>query len=143
VPEDDADAMESAEVMNERSGGGPQTFVQRRFFQGPPHPVARRLHAGDEVAGFTVLEVPGHTQGHVAYWRESDRTLVAGDVFFNLNPLTGRPGLRPPPDAFNEDTARNHESMRKLAALEPAVICFGHGPPLRDPAKLHALADSV
>jgi hydroxyacylglutathione hydrolase len=143
VPENDADAMESEEVMNERSGGGAQTFVQRTFFQGPAHPVARRLSEGDEVGGFTVLETPGHTQGHVAYWRESDRTLVAGDVFFNLHPLTGRPGLRPPPNAFNEDTERNHQSMKRLAELEPAVVCFGHGPPLRDPAKLRALADSV
>jgi hydroxyacylglutathione hydrolase len=31
------------------------TFVQRHFWTGPPHPVARALHEGDEVAGFTVL----------------------------------------------------------------------------------------
>jgi len=132
VGEDDADAMESAEVMAERTGGGLQTLVQRTFFVGPPHPVARRLREGDEVAGFTVLETPGHTRGHVAYWREADRTLVAGDVFFNVNPLTGRPGLGPPPDGFNEDTESNREAMRRLAALDPEVVVFGHGPPLRD-----------
>jgi glyoxylase-like metal-dependent hydrolase (beta-lactamase superfamily II) len=33
---------------------------------------------------------------------------------------------------------RNRESARKLAALEPSVVCFGHGAPLRDPAKLRA-----
>jgi hydroxyacylglutathione hydrolase len=136
VGADDADAMESAEVMAQRTGAGVETWVQRTFWLGPPHPVAKRLREGDEVGGFTVLETPGHTDGHVAYWRESDRTLVAGDVFFNLHPLTGRAGLRPPPDAFNMDTERNRESMRKLAALEPAVVCFGHGPPLRDPGAL-------
>jgi glyoxylase-like metal-dependent hydrolase (beta-lactamase superfamily II) len=118
-------------------GTGADTFVQRRFFLGPPHPVARRLREGDEVAGFTVLEVPGHTPGHVAFWRESDRTLIAGDVFFNV------PNLRPPPAGFNDDTARNRESMRRLAALEPAVAVFGHGPPLRDPAKLQALVERL
>ena len=132
VGENDADAMESAEVMAERSGGGPETLVQRTLFTGPPHPVARRLREGDDVAGFTVLDTPGHTRGHVAYWREADRTLVAGDVFFNVNPLTGRPGLRPPPDGFNDDTEGNRESMRRLAALDPEVVVFGHGPPLRD-----------
>jgi len=132
VGENDADAMESAEVMAERSGGGLETLVQRTLFTGPPHPVARRLREGDDVAGFTVLETPGHTRGHVAYWREADRTLVAGDVFFNVNPLTGRPGLRPPPDGFNDDTEGNRESMRRLAALDPEVVVFGHGPPLRD-----------
>jgi glyoxylase-like metal-dependent hydrolase (beta-lactamase superfamily II) len=134
---DDADAMEDAGVMQQRMGTGADTFVQRRFFLGPPHPVARRLREGDEVAGFTVLEVPGHTPGHVAFWRESDRTLIAGDVFFNV------PNLRPPPAGFNDDTARNRESMRRLAALEPAVAVFGHGPPLRDPAKLQALVERL
>jgi hydroxyacylglutathione hydrolase len=143
VGEDDADAMERDDVMRERVGTGAATFVQRRFFMGPPHPVARRLREGDEVAGFQVLETPGHTRGHVAYWRESDRTLIAGDVFFNLNPLTGRRGVRPPPEAFNDDTARNRAAMRRLAALEPAVTCFGHGPPLRDPTRLDALIASL
>jgi hydroxyacylglutathione hydrolase len=132
VGEEDADAMESAEVMDARDRGRAATLVQRTLWKGPSHPVARRLREGDEVAGFRVLATPGHTRGHVAYWREFDRTLVAGDVFFNVNPVTGRPSLRPPPDAFNEDTARNRESMRRLAALDPAVVCFGHGPPLRD-----------
>jgi hypothetical protein len=30
------------------------------------------------------------------------------------------------------------ESARKLAALEPQLLCFGHGAPLRDPKKLTA-----
>jgi glyoxylase-like metal-dependent hydrolase (beta-lactamase superfamily II) len=47
-----------------------------------PHPVERRLREGDEVAGLTVLDVPGHSPGHVAYWRKSDRTLICGDVLF-------------------------------------------------------------
>jgi glyoxylase-like metal-dependent hydrolase (beta-lactamase superfamily II) len=30
----------------------------------------------------------------------------------------------------------NRRSMRKLAALEPELVCFGHGRPLRNPHKL-------
>jgi hydroxyacylglutathione hydrolase len=100
--------------------------------------VTQRLREGDEVAGFLVLETPGHTPGHVAFWRESDRTLIAGDVFFN-----GPAGAAAPPAAFNDDTARNHESMPRLAALEPRVVVFGHGPPLRDPRKLRDLVDRL
>lgn len=104
-----------------------------RRLPGPPgHPVARRLAEGDEVAGFRVLEVPGHSAGHVAYWREADRTLVLGDVLFNLNLRNFRPGLNEPPRVFTPDPARNRESARKVAALEPALVCFGHGPPTRD-----------
>jgi glyoxylase-like metal-dependent hydrolase (beta-lactamase superfamily II) len=116
------------------------TFVQRRFWVGPPHPVARALVEGDEVAGFTVLETPGHSPGHVAFWREGDRVLILGDVLNNMNLLTGRPGLHEPPAAFTPDPPRNRDSARRLAELRPRLACFGHGPPLRDPG---AFADFV
>jgi glyoxylase-like metal-dependent hydrolase (beta-lactamase superfamily II) len=112
------------------------TFVQRRFWVGPPHPVARVLVEGDDVAGFTVLETPGHSPGHVAYWRESDRVLILGDVLNNMNLLTGIPGLHEPPAAFTPDPPRNRASARRLAELRPRLSCFGHGPPLRDPGRL-------
>jgi hydroxyacylglutathione hydrolase len=114
----------------------PKLFV--KMFVGPPHPVARQLHEGDVVAGFTVLDVPGHSAGHIAFWREADRALVCGDVFTNINVLTGLPGLHEPLPALTPDPARNRESMRRLAALAPALACFGHGAPLRDPGKLSA-----
>jgi glyoxylase-like metal-dependent hydrolase (beta-lactamase superfamily II) len=72
----------------------------------------------------------------VAYWRESDRTLILGDVLNNMNVLSGVPGLREPPRVFTPDPQRNRASARRLAALEPELVCFGHGPPLRDPGEL-------
>lgn len=114
----------------------PDHFMPRlsgKAFSGPGHPVDRPLREGDEVGpGFTVLDVPGHSPGHVAFWRESDRTLLLGDVLFGQHPLLGIRQLRQPPDFFTPDPAQNRESARKLAALEPALVCFGHGPPLRD-----------
>ena len=121
----------------------PRPQISLRLFGGPGHPVDRALREGDEVGGFTVLEVPGHSPGHVAYWRESDRSLVCGDVFFGLHPLTGRPGVHEPPDFFTPDVPRNRESARRLAALEPALVCFGHGPPLRDTRKLVEFAEAL
>jgi hydroxyacylglutathione hydrolase len=91
--------------------------------------VARTLAEGDELgAGFTVLDVPGHSPGHVAFWRESDGVLIAGDVFFNMHVLTTAPGLRQPPGPFTSDPAQNRDSERKLAAIGPTVAGFGHGP---------------
>ena len=110
----------------------PINRVMHRLMSGPGHPVERPLREGDEVAGFTVLEVPGHSAGHLAYWRETDRALVLGDVVNNMDVRTGIPGLHQPPDAFTPDPARNRMSARRLAALEPALVCFGHGPPLHD-----------
>jgi glyoxylase-like metal-dependent hydrolase (beta-lactamase superfamily II) len=136
----DAEAVETGDVA---AGDSPITGLIGRLWPGLAHPVARRLHEGDDVAGFTVLDTPGHSAGHVSYWRESDRTLICGDVFTNVNFITGIPGLHEPPETFTPDPARNRESMRRLAALEPKLVCFGHGPPLRDPAKLRAFASTL
>jgi glyoxylase-like metal-dependent hydrolase (beta-lactamase superfamily II) len=98
-------------------------------------PVTRTLADGDELtAGFTVFDTPGHSPGHVSFWREADRTLICGDVFFNMHLLTTIPGLHQPPDLFTPDPAENRRSERRLAALEPATVGFGHGPVLRDDA---------
>jgi hydroxyacylglutathione hydrolase len=95
----------------------------------PSVPVARELREGDELAaGFTVLDTPGHSPGHVCFWRESDRVLVCGDVFFNMHLVTTAPGLRQPPGPFTPDPERNRRSERRLAELGPEVAGFGHGP---------------
>jgi hydroxyacylglutathione hydrolase len=132
----DVPAMETPGGIKNSQAPGWLNRFQARYWTGPPHPVARALKEGDEVAGFTVLEVPGHAPGHVAYWRESDRVLILGDVLNNVNLRTGVTGLHEPPAVFTPDPPRNRESARRLAALEPALAMFGHGAPLRDPRKL-------
>jgi glyoxylase-like metal-dependent hydrolase (beta-lactamase superfamily II) len=141
-PAGDADAMEQG-TIREQQPAHPINRLSARAFMGPPHPVARRLREGDEVAGFTVLEVPGHSAGHVAYWRERDRVLILGDVVTNMDTSTGFPGLHEPKPYYTPDPARNRASARRLAALEPELACFGHGRPLRDPAKLRAFVATL
>jgi hydroxyacylglutathione hydrolase len=108
---------------------------QQRFFAGPGVPVGRVLREGDELAGFEVLEVPGHSPGHLAFWRASDRVLMLGDVVTNENVWLGLPGLHEPPPVFTPDPARNRDSARRLADLHPALILFAHGQPLSDGAR--------
>jgi glyoxylase-like metal-dependent hydrolase (beta-lactamase superfamily II) len=101
----------------------------------PGAPIARTLAEGDQLAaGFTVLDTPGHSPGHLSFWREADRTLICGDVFFNMKLLTTIPGLHQPPSLFTPNPAQNRESERRLAALEPQTVGFGHGPVSRDNA---------
>jgi hydroxyacylglutathione hydrolase len=107
------------------------------------HPVARGLREGDTVADFTVLETPGHSPGHVSYWRESDRTLICGDVFFGCNPFLLLSGLREPPTLLTFDPEQNRGSARRLAELQPLLTCFGHGPPLRNPNTLTAFTATL
>ena len=133
VPERDADAAEDPVLIGRRQ---PDNFLAQFFvraFTGPAHPVDRRLQDGDEVAGFRVIDAPGHSAGHVVYWREPDRVLVVGDVLANIDTLTGLPGLREPKALLTPDPERNRESILVLRGLEPALVLFGHGAPLRDP----------
>jgi hydroxyacylglutathione hydrolase len=110
---------------------------------GPVHPVARRLNEGDEVADFQVLDTPGHTAGHIAFWRESDGTLIVGDVLWNFQFAGGRPGLTQPIPLVNWDSAVNRDSARRLAALEPALVCFGHGPAMRDTRRFVQVVEAL
>ncbi len=139
----DADAAENPKLIGERQPNHPLAQIFAKTMTGPAHPVDRQLGEGDEVAGFQVLDVPGHSAGHVAFWRESDRVLVAGDVFNSANPLTGIPGLRLPYDFFTPDPVRNRESAKRLGTLEPSLVLLGHGPPLRDTAKFVAFCEKL
>lgn len=111
-------------------------------WEGPPHPVTRVLAEGDEVAGFRVIHAPGHAPSEVIFFRDSDRVAICGDVVNTMNLVTTRPGIQEPPDAFSLDPARNRESIKLLASLEPSLICAGHGPPSRDLEGLKRLAAS-
>ena len=59
-------------------------------------------------------------------------------MFTNIDTVTGLPGLHEPKSFFTPDPERNRQSMRRLAELEPELVCFGHGRPLRDPARLRS-----
>jgi glyoxylase-like metal-dependent hydrolase (beta-lactamase superfamily II) len=140
VGEDDVDAAENPELIDERQPDNWLAGLMQKMFAGPGHPVDRALREGDEVAGFQVLDVPGHSAGHVAFWRESDRVLIAGDVVNTMHPFTMVRGVREPLDSFTPDKAQNRKSIKRIAELEPALLLVGHGPPVRDPQKLHDLA---
>ena len=144
VGEADADAAENPKLIGERQ---PKSVPAQFFFRtctGPAHPVDRKLHEGDEVAGFKVLHVPGHSAGHVAFWRESDRVLVAGDVFNTMHPILQFPrGIRLPPDYFTPDPARNREQAKRLGQLEPNLLLVGHGPPLRDTKRIVEFCEAL
>jgi hydroxyacylglutathione hydrolase len=114
----------------------PLSRLGLRFWAGPGRKVDRALREGDDVAGFQVLDVPGHSPGHVAYWRESDGVLILGDVLNSINVMTGIRGLHEPPPFFTADPEENRRSARRLAQLEPKLALFGHGPPLRDTRRL-------
>jgi hydroxyacylglutathione hydrolase len=80
--------------------------------------IAHRLSQGDEIAvpgldlRFRVIDVPGHTAGHIAYYGEG--VLFCGDTLFSCG--CGR--------LFEGTAAQMHESLSRLAALPPETLVF-------------------
>jgi hydroxyacylglutathione hydrolase len=135
VGETDVPLAEDLEAMRASQAPHPLNRMIMKYWVGPARKVDRQLREGDEVAGFKVLDVPGHSPGHIAYWRESDRVLILGDVLNNMDVITGRPGLKDPKPYFTHDPAQNRRSAKRLGQLEPKLVLFGHGAPLRDTRK--------
>jgi glyoxylase-like metal-dependent hydrolase (beta-lactamase superfamily II) len=91
---------------------------------------------GDEVAGFRVIHFPGHAPGLIGLWRESDRVAIVSDVVYLIDSTRMGKSLPAgeasvPHPAWGWDHAKAKESVRRLAGLEPALVCTGHDKPLR------------
>jgi hydroxyacylglutathione hydrolase len=137
----DAAAISSGRVD---SHGSPLVNrLQRTLAPVAAHPVSRTLGEGDLVAGFEVLEVPGHSPGALAFWRRRDRVLVCGDVVANFGLHPARPRLVLAPAALSSDYEQNLRSARRLAGLRPRLACFGHGFAVTDPGRFAAALDQV
>jgi glyoxylase-like metal-dependent hydrolase (beta-lactamase superfamily II) len=132
--ESEVEAMESGD-LSQQIPANLITKFQAQFWTGAGHPVERDLREGDNLGDFTVIETPGHSPGHLSFWRERDRLLLIGDAARNINFLNLQTELGEPPALFTVDAAQNRQSLRKLAALNPKLILFGHGQPLTDGGK--------
>jgi glyoxylase-like metal-dependent hydrolase (beta-lactamase superfamily II) len=86
------------------------------------------LRAGDTVAGWDVLEVPGHADGHLALLR--DGVLVSGDHV--LDPIS--PAVGSYPDSRPDPLGDYLDSLRRTIELAPRIALPGHGEPIEDPA---------
>ncbi len=118
-------------------------FSHRFVWDGGPVHIDGTVREGDELAGFTVVDLPGHAPGLIALWRERDRVALVSDCIY-VTDMHGKP--QPPAvplDSYNLDTEQAKRSIAKLAAFRPAVVCPGHLGPLTGPdvvAQLEAAA---
>jgi hydroxyacylglutathione hydrolase len=102
-----------------------------RAWDGGAVTVAGTVQEGDDVAGFTVIELPGHAPGLIGLYRESDGLALVSDCFYTLNILTTiKGGPRIPHPAFNNDTLAASRSIAKLAEIGPASAWPGHANPV-------------
>ncbi|QKR00311.1 MBL fold metallo-hydrolase [Metallosphaera tengchongensis] len=78
------------------------------------------LRGGEDLAGFKVIHVPGHTPGHIALYNGED--LVVGDA---MRGIGGEP--TPPLEFFSWDYELSLASFRKLSSIPAKVIVPFHG----------------
>ena len=96
--------------------------------------------------GWRWVHTPGHSVGHVSFWRERDRALVVGDAFVTVAgesayaTATQASEMHGPPRYFTHDWQAAERSVAALAALEPALAVTGHGRAVHGEALRTALA---
>ncbi|HUJ76739.1 MAG TPA: MBL fold metallo-hydrolase [bacterium] len=97
------------------------------------------------LADWECIPTPGHTPGHAAYYRRSDRVLITGDALLTVNldsfwdTLRGIQKLARPVSAVTWSWKAARESVARMAALEPRVLATGHGLPLTGPGTAAAV----
>jgi glyoxylase-like metal-dependent hydrolase (beta-lactamase superfamily II) len=88
--------------------------------------------------GWERLATPGHSPGHISFFRSSDRVLLAGDAFATMNMdswsglISAKRTLACGGSPFNMDWEATRLSVMQLAKLRPNVVGCGHGIPLHD-----------
>lgn len=137
---------------NAGAGGGLMSLLSPLLPRGPVDLSARLRELPDEgtmlpqMPEWTLLETPGHTPGHVSFWREKDGTLLPGDAFCTTKPesffeasIAQNPELHGPPSYFTSDWGMASRSVKRLSGLDPAVVAPGHGRPLAGAGVAEAL----
>lgn len=125
------------------AGGGAMTAMSWMF---PNNPIDiaeyLRVYASDTLPGFPewkIYHTPGHAPGHVSFFRESDRTLIAGDAFVTVKQeslsdvISQKQKVHGPPAYFTCDWVAAQVSVDFLTALNPEIAACGHGVPMHNP----------
>ncbi len=120
---------------------GMMSFLSR-FFSSKPFDLGglvRELSSEHALPGLEDWEwhhTPGHTPGHVSYFRPGDGTLLAGDAFTTVDLdslfalVTKKQSISRPPTPMTCDWDAAAQSVRRLAALQPSRLACGHGTPI-------------
>jgi glyoxylase-like metal-dependent hydrolase (beta-lactamase superfamily II) len=135
-------------------GGGLMAAMARLYPRGPVNVGARLQALRDDgtlpgMPGWRHIHTPGHSVGHLSFWRDADRTLIVGDAFVTTAQESAyavavqRSEMHGPPMYYTVEWDKAGDSVAHLAELEPELIITGHGVPMRGlemRSALHRLA---
>lgn len=105
-------------------------WLARPLYRVTPFGAAEVVQEGDVLpglGGLHVIETPGHTPGHLSFFAPASGILFAGDSIAYHNGT-----LRQPFAMITWDEQLALASLRKQAALQPQIVCLGHGPVIYD-----------
>lgn len=123
------------------AGGGAMTWMSPLYPRGPVD-VSGHLDVLPEngkipgLRGWEWIPTPGHSPGHVSFFRSSDGLLIAGDAFVTtrqesmLCALLHPREVNGPPRYFTPDWEAARQSVRRLNRLPIRVAATGHGKPM-------------
>lgn len=83
------------------------------------------------------IHTPGHTEGHVSFFREQDGILIVGDAFTTTKQeslgsvLTQDEKVKGPPAYLTTDWKAAKESVKRIKALQPSMVLPSHGLPMQ------------
>lgn len=80
-----------------------------------------------------VLHTPGHAPGHLAFFDESTRSLLAGDLISALSTIV----VDPPSGDMDDYLA----SLERVLELRPTTVFPAHGPVLLGPDRIRSTRD--
>lgn len=130
--------MASYPPPDPKVGGGMMSILSPLYPRGPvnvarwlrPLPADGRIPV---MPGWRWVFTPGHTPGHVSFWRQSDRALIAGDAFITTRQesayaaITQEFEMHGPPAYYTQNWDDARSSVERLAALQPQLAITGHG----------------
>jgi glyoxylase-like metal-dependent hydrolase (beta-lactamase superfamily II) len=133
-------------------GGGLMALMSPLYPRGPVdvRDRAQQLptdHSVPDLPGWRWIHTPGHTEGHVSFFRDSDRTLIVGDAFCTTKAeslaavATQRPELHGPPAYYTSDWDKARASVEQLSLLRPSCVAPGHGQPMAGTHVADALSE--
>ncbi|MGD2026865.1 MAG: MBL fold metallo-hydrolase [Anaerolineales bacterium] len=99
----------------ERQGGAMKVEVDEILSPGDVLPI---------LGGLEVLETPGHTPGHISFYAREHKLLFAGDSVSTQEGSVLYNRMK----SFNWDNDLMQTSVHEQEALQPEIVCSGHGP---------------
>ena len=99
------------------------------FMRVKPFHVDLLIKEGDNISGFTVLDMPGHTLGSIALYDPKRKVLFIGDTLGYHDGI-----IHGPSKSVTMDMTQAYRSIEKLKNLDFTVLLSGHGAPLKSNA---------